>query len=361
MQKRKEKIVMFYPIVSEAQRHAVDETLKTRWIGQGPKVDEFEEKFEEKFNVAYAISMNSGSAAIETACDLIGLEKGDKVITTPLTCTASNLPLIRRRCELIWADIRKDTLNLSLNDVARKALKYGDIKAIMNVHLGGIKSDIVANSIPIIDDSAQALGICRPEANYSCYSFQAIKHITTCDGGMLVVNNNDDYRKAKLLRWFGIDRQKKKINDWQAFREREMIFDIELAGHKRQMHDVAASMGVVGLDEFDDILEHRKRIFEIYKSIKMDGLKIVDGKVNVYWLATFLVEDRENFIKKLYDYNIESNIVQARNDVYQIFGGKRQDLPNMNWIEDRYISIPLHNKISIEDAQYIKEVIQGGW
>lgn len=352
---------MFYPYVSELQQNAVAEVLKTRWIGQGPKVDEFEQKFEEKFNTPYAISVNSGSAAIETACDLIGLGKGDKVITTPLTCTASNLPLVRRGCELIWADIRKDTLNLNLNDVARKALKYGDIKAIMNVHLGGIKSDITAANIPVIDDSAQALGIYRLESDYSCYSFQAIKHITTGDGGMLVVKNNDDYRNAKLLRWFGIDREKKKACDWQAFREREMLFDIELPGHKRQMNDIAAAMGIAGLEEYDKIIKQREEIFNVYQSIKMDGLTLIDGEENVYWLATFLVEDREGFIKKLYDHNIETNVVQARNDIYQIFGGKRQDLPNMNWAEDRYISIPLHNKMSVEDALYIKEVIKEGW
>lgn len=352
---------MFHPHVSEKQRNAVQQVLKTRWIGQGDRVDEFEQKFEEKFSAPYAVSVNSGSAALETAFDLIGLKAGDKVISTPLTCTASNLPLVRRGCEIVWADIRKDTLNLNFNDVARKVVTHGDIKAIVNVHLGGIESDIVAANIPIVDDAAQALGIYRHEAKYNCYSFQAIKHVTTGDGGMLVVNNDADYRKAKLLRWFGIDRNKKKANNWQAYREREMLFDIELAGHKRQMTDIAASMGIAGLEDYDKIVEYRKKIFDIYKSIKMDGLTLIDGEKNVYWLATFLVEKREEFIKKLFDYNIETNVVQARNDMYKIFGGRRQDLPNMNWAETRYISVPLHNMMSIEDAVYIRDVIKSGW
>jgi dTDP-4-amino-4,6-dideoxygalactose transaminase len=361
MQKREEKIVMFYPCVSQKQRDAVDAVLCTRWIGQGPKVDEFEQRFEEKFNAPYAVSLNSCTSAIETACDLLDLKKDDAVITTPLTCTLSNIPLLRRGCKLIWADIRKDTLTLNENDVARKALRHGNVKAIMNVHLGGIRSNISAGSIPIIDDAAQALGVYRPEAKYTCYSFQAIKQMTTCDGGMIVLQNNDDYRKAKLLRWAGIDRDKKKANDWQAFREREMLFDIELLGHKRQMTDVAAAMGIAGLEDFEETQLHRKKIFDIYRSIKMDGLTMVDGEENVYWLATMLIEDRENFVKKLHDYNIETNIVQARNDIYQIFGGQRQDLPNMNWVEDRYISIPLNNKMTLDDAYYIKEVIESGW
>jgi len=361
MKKIENKITMFHPYVTEKMRKAAYDTLGERFIGQGPKVDEFEDKFKEKFNVPFAISVNSGSAALETAFDLLDLKAGDRVVTTPLTCSATNLPLIRRGCELVWADIRKDTLNIDQDDVAKKVLKYGDIKAIMNVHLGGIKSDLEAGIIPIIDDACQALGFYHDKATYTCYSFQAIKTLTTCDGGMIVVKNSEDYQKAKLLRWFGINREIKRANDWRAWREREMLFDVTIAGHKRHMNDVAASMGIAGLEDFDEILNYRKQIFDIYRTIQSNGLKLIDSDTNAYWLATFLIEDRENFIKKLFDYNIETNIVQSRNDVYNIFGGERQELPNMNWAEDRYLSIPLNNIMTLEDAYYIKNVIESGW
>ena len=276
-------------------------------------------------------------------------------------CTASNLPLIRRGCKLIWADIRKDTLNLDNEDVQQKMKDNPDVKAIMNVHLGGIESDICDPFVIVINDAAQALGIYRPQNDYNCYSFQAIKHITTGDGGMITVNDEEKYKKAKLLRWFGIDRERKKKNNWQAFKEREMVFDIEIPGHKRQMTDIAASMGIAGLEDYDKILNYRKKIFDIYKLIKVDGFTLVDGEKNVYWLATVLVDKRDDFVKKLHDYKIETNLVQIRNDIFNIFGGKRQDLPNMNWVEDRYISIPLHNKMTIKDALYIKKVIESGW
>ena len=361
MRKTKETIPIFYPYVTSKQRKAVNDVLKTRWIGQGPKVEEFEKKFEDRFNAKYAVSVNSGSAALETACDLANLKEGDKVIVTPLTCTASNLPLIRRGCKLIWADIRKDTLNLDNEDVQQKMKDNPDVKAIMNVHLGGIESDICDPFVIVINDAAQALGIHRPQNDYNCYSFQAIKHVTTGDGGMITVNDEEKYKKAKLLRWFGIDRERKKKNNWQAFKEREMVFDIEIPGHKRQMTDIAASMGIAGLEDYDKILNYRKKIFDIYKLIKVDGFTLVDGEKNVYWLATVLVDKRDDFVKKLHDYKIETNLVQIRNDIFNIFGGKRQDLPNMNWVEDRYISIPLHNKMTIKDALYIKKVIESGW
>lgn len=364
MTKEKKKIVMFHPFVTEAQRKAVNETLKTRWIGQGPKVDQFEEDFKKKFKIPYAVAVNSGSAAIETVCDLLDLSPGDKVITTPLTCTATNLPFARRGCQLLFADIRKDTLNIDPDSVERLIELNPDVKLIINVHLGGIKSDLPSHaSIPTLDDAAQALGIYRGNAaNYTAYSFQAIKHITTGDGGMFVCRNEEEYRDAKLLRWFGIDREKKIAANWEPImHEREMTFDIELLGWKRQMTDIAASMGIEGVKAYDAIMEKRRQIFEVYRSIKVGGFRLVDSEENVYWLATALVDRRADFRKKLADRGVETNLVQVRNDIYKVFGGQRLTLPNLNEIENQYISIPLHNVMTVEDAQYIKQVIEEGW
>src|SRR5438045_981972 len=113
-------IDLFHPYVTQEMREAVDEVLHSRFIGQGPKVDLFEKLFKEKFNLNYAVSLNSGTAALETAYDLIDLKPGDEVISTPLTCTATNLPLIRKGVKIVWADILKDTLCIDPEDVNRK-------------------------------------------------------------------------------------------------------------------------------------------------------------------------------------------------------------------------------------------------
>jgi perosamine synthetase len=359
-QKRKEKIVMFYPYVTEKQRQAVDATLQSRFIGQGPRVDEFEKLFAERFRIPYCASVSSGSAALETACDILGLRSGDYVIATPLTCTATNIPLIRRGCKLLWADIDPNTLNMSQKSVDELLEKY-DVKAVFNVHLGGIMSNIHTKKTPIVDDAAQAIGVFRREAAFTCYSFQAIKQITTGDGGMFCSKFSTFHHQAKLLRWFGIDREKKQKNNWEAYRDREMVFDIELPGHKRQMNDIAASMGIAGLEDFDSAQKHRAKLFEVYKSINTPGFALIDGAKNVHWLATVCVKNRDKFRKHLLSWNIECSTVQNRNDVYNIFGGVRQDLPVMNALENEYISIPLHTKMSIRDAEYIKEVILMGW
>lgn len=352
-------INLFHPLVTKKMREAVDEVLRSRFIGQGPKVDEFEREFVRKFRVPYAIALNSGTAALETAYDLLGLGAGDEVISTPLTCTATNLLLLRRGVKIIWADILEQTLCIDPLDVRSKVTPK--TKAIVQVHLGGIRADVGYMHIPVISDAAQALGIFT--GDFTACSFQAIKHITTGDGGMLVVNNQKCEHDAKLLRWFGIDREKKIANNWQAYKERKMTFDIELPGTKRHMNDIAASMGIAGLQEYDNIILHRRLLFEIYKDrlADMTGIKLVDGEPNTYWLCTVLVEKRDDFAKMLFEADIDTNVVQVRNDIYKVFGGERADLPVMNDVEHRYLALPLGTHLTEEDVHYVCDVIEKGW
>jgi len=352
-------IDLFYPFIPREAIDAVSETLHSRFIGQGPKVDQFEKEFCKLFELRYAVSTNSGTSALETAYDLIGLKEGDEVISTPLTCTATNLPLIRRGVKIVWADILPTTLCIDPVDVRNKTTEK--TKAIVQVHLGGIQSMVQYSEVPIVSDACQALGIFT--GDYTCNSFQAIKHITTGDGGMIVVHNEREYKKAKLLRWFGIDREKKIANNWQAYTKRAMTFDIEVAGTKRHLTDIAAAMGLVGLEYYHSIIAYRKHIFNIYKKelAGIDGIKLVDGLNNKYWLATVLVERRDDFAKKMFECDIDNNIVQVRNDIYAIFGGKRADLPVMNALEEKYISIPLTMNTTEENAHFICDKIKEGW
>ena len=115
-------INLFYPYIPKEAIVGVVDTLGTRWVGQGPKVDQFEDEYAKKFNQRYCVSVNSGSSALETAYELVGIKPGDEVIATPLTCTATNIPLLRMGAKIVWADIRRDTLNLDRKDVLRKIL-----------------------------------------------------------------------------------------------------------------------------------------------------------------------------------------------------------------------------------------------
>jgi perosamine synthetase len=342
-------IVMAYPYLPEEAIAEVADTLRSRWIGQGPKVARFEDLFCEKFGVAHAVAVNSGTAALELAYDLVGIGPGDEVITTPLTCTATNIPILRRGATVVFADVRRDTLTIDPEDIGRKITRR--TKAIVNVHLHGIESRLPDFGIPVVSDAAQALGIFTGE--YSCCSFQAIKHITTGDGGMLVCRSAEDARRARLWRWFGIDRELKLRHNWQPYKEREILFDIEYPGYKFQMNDIAASLGIVGLRHYDQIVAHRAAMFEIYRQA---GLPLVDGPNNKYGYACVLVEKRDAFCAYLNERGVETNVMEVRNDLYSIFSRFRCDLPNMDWVEERYVCIPLHNRMSVEDAEYVGAV-----
>jgi dTDP-4-amino-4,6-dideoxygalactose transaminase len=351
---------MFHPHIPKEAIDKVVDTLNSRWIGQGPKVELFEKKFGELFNVKYSVFLNSGSAALETAYELIGLKPGDEVISTPLTCTATNIPLLRMGVKIVWADIQENNLCLDPKDVQKKINEK--TKAIVNVHLGGIENTLGEMPVPIVSDACQALGVFS--GDYVCNSFQAIKQISTADGGMLTVRNEEEYKKAKLMRWFGIDREKKVKNNWQCYTERQMTFDIEVLGHKRQPTDIDASLVLVGLKYYYEWQEYRRKLYNIYitELSKVDGITVIDGEKNMYWLCTISVEKRrDDFAKMLFENHIDSNLVQIRNDVYKIFGGKRAELPIMNKIEDKYISIPIGMHVSEEDANYIVDVIKKGW
>lgn len=337
---------------------ALSDVFDSRWLGQGPQVVKFEEAFGDKFGYRYCLGVNSGSAALELAYHLIGIGYGDEVLTVVLTCTATNIPLLRKRAKIQFLDI-SDNLTVDFEDLKRKISQK--TKAIVVVNLGGIQVDkrifplAKKNGIPVVIDACQSLGITETFGDYICYSFQAIKHFTTGDGGMLVLRNKKDYQRAKKLRWFGINRDAKRKAGWRALVNHKTAMEIEEAGYKYHMNDIAATLGMVGLKYSDEILEHRRAICHAYdKRLPSHYKKIYGGS---YWQFGILAKNRNNLIKYLRNNHIECDLVHLRNDIFKIFGGKRQDLPNMNRFESQYLYLPLNSKVTIEDVEYISKLL----
>lgn len=360
----KKTIPIFWPYIPKKRiLKELSHTLSGRWLGQGPKVDQFEQEFNKKFNYKYSLFVNSGTSALELAYHLVGIKPGDEFIVPVLNCTAGQTALLRHKAKIVFADIEKDTLNIDPKDVERKITSK--TKAIVAVNLGGIavnkKLYAIAkkHKIPVIVDLAQDH---HPESgkygDYLCYSFQAIKHMTTCDGGMLVVRREADYQRAKKLRWFGIDRELKNRNNFQAWQKREMTFDIEEAGYKFQPTDIDASFGLAALPDLDRVLKYRADLAGEYRKnlSSLDQVGIING--GSHWLFCLLANDRDNLAEFLTKNGIENNLVHLRNDIYQIFGGKRQNLPNMNWIEPRYLYLPLNTNVTKLDVRYISNKIK---
>lgn len=366
-----EGIVLFYPNIPANAIDEVSKVLQSRWIGQGPKVAQFEKEFEEKFCVTNtALAVGSGTDGLHLGYILAGIEPGDEVIVPVFTCTATNIPLLYMGAKIIFADVDPETLNIDVNHV--RQLVNERTKAIICVHYAGLPCDMdelmaIAreHNIPLIDDSAHALGATYKGqkigemTDFSMFSFQAIKHITTGDGGMLTIKNKDLVEKAKRIRWFGIDRSAKQMGHWEN--------DIFEVGYKYQMNDISAALGIAALAEFDNTLKYRQSLFAEYTKqlAGIAGLHIIGTGVtdreHAAWLCTVIVENRTDFMKKLRDNKIESSQVHYRNDRYTVFGGRRSDLPNMDSVEEKYLVLPLHHKMTLQDVAYIAQVAKSGW
>lgn len=350
-------IPLFWPAIhKEEWLKALEKVFSTRWIGQGPMVEKFEKLFGKKFGYDYCISVNSGTAALELAYQLIGIKDGDEVLTPVFTCTATNIPLVRRGAKLNFLDIN-DKLVVDYNDVKRKISKK--TKALVVVNLGGIRVDervfdlAEKLRVPVVVDAAQSVGIPEPRGDYICYSFQAIKHFTTGDGGMLIVRNKNEYNRVKKLRWFGIDREAKKRANWKWLVNHQMAMDIEEPGFKYHMNDISAAMGIVGLRRSDRTLEYRKKLCRLYKK-NLPNHQVIFG--DACWLIAILTDKRDELMDKLTKNGVENDLIQIRNDAFSVFG-KMVDLPNMLKIQDKYLYLPLHPKVTPEDVIYITKII----
>lgn len=364
-------VVLFHPFVPKEAAERVAEVLSTRWIGQGPLVDKFEAEFEEIIGVGKSLAVGSGTDALHLAYLLAGVEPGDEVICPVFTCTATNLPLLYIGATPVFADIDPKTMNISPSSI--RELITEKTKAIVTVDYGGLPCDYAEINeiarefgLKVIDDAAHAIGaeyrgtLIGAVADFTTYSFQAIKHITTGDGGMLHVKDPELAEKGRRLRWFGIDRKAKFAGIWAN--------DITEIGYKYQMTDIGAAMGIAGLSHLPSVLSHRRELLKAYE----EGLKDVHGLYNVgsesqsdrlhsAWLHTILIDDREGLQQKLKSYGVESGQVHYRNDMYSIFGKHREYLHNMDEIESRYLVLPLHMKVSIKDVEKICGIIKAGW
>lgn len=367
-----EGIPLFYPHVPKNAINEVADTLSGRWIGQGPKVEKFEKLFKKTFLAKHeALAVGSGTDALHLAYLLADISAGDEVVVPVFTCTATNIPLLYIGAKPVFADLDPETMNLSLPDVEKKITNR--TKAIVCVDYGGVPNDYDAlnklcqkYNLKLISDGAHAIGTkykgvnAAQLADFTIFSFQAIKTLTTGDGGLLAIKDCSLLEKAKRLRWFGIDRTAKQGGVWEN--------DISEIGYKYQMNDISAAIGLAGLEEIESVITMRNSLFRYYEeNIRTNRVKIV-GKsqtkdyFNSAWLITLVVDtDRFGLMKKLREAGIESAQVHYRNDRYSIFGGRRSDLPLMDDLEDRYLVLPLHLRMSKETVVRICQIINAGW
>ena len=344
---RKQKSVpLFYPHIPKNAKKIMSKILSTRWIGQGPLVDKFEKVFSKKFcNKHSTIAVGSGTDALHLAYLLSDLKEDDEVICPVFTCTATNIPLLYIRSKIKFADIDPDTFNVSLDSIKKLITKK--TKAIVFVNYGGLLCDLDG-----LNKLVKNKSICD-YADFTIFSFQAIKHITSGDGGALCIRDKKLVNKAKRIRWFGINRERKQNGTWEN--------DIKEIGYKYQMTDLGAGLLLESIKEFKKIRKIRNEIYKTYlKYIKFDKkiscLKNKDKKASpVIWLFTIISPYKNIIQKELRKYKIETNQVHFRNDKYSIFKSfsKKSKFRNMDKLEEQYLVLPVHTKMSAKDAKNI--------
>lgn len=359
--KEEMKKQLFYPNVSQRMIDNAMSTLDSKWIAQGPQVKLFEERFAEEISGHYPIATNSTTGALHLAYLLSDIQEGDEVITTVFTCTATNIPLLWMKANIVFADIQKETLNIDPKDVERKISNR--TKAIVCMNYSGYPCELEhlrhladKHNCKLICDNAHGIKTMykgkRIEdwCDYVIYSFQAIKFITTADGGMVVTKDKDEAKLLKKMRWFGIDKEEKMNDTWDG--------KIDVVGYKYHMNDLSASMGLAALETLDDLLASYKHKYNLYKSYFEDLLiPSTDDDFNS-WLMTVRIErDLKRLMHYLKENNIESGQIHFRNDQYDIFGGKKLELPNMDAMENSYLVLPMNNTISDDDIEYISSCI----
>lgn len=341
----------------------VQEVMYSGNITEGEAVKQFESALKVEFGTP-VLTINSCTSAIDMALHLVGVERGDEVISTPMTCAATNVHVVLRGATLVWADISRDTGNILPESVA--SLVTDKTKAILVVDWGGRPVDcdeirkLLPRPIPIIQDAAHSFMATYDDGkiahgdsrsgDYVAWSFQAIKHLTTGDGGALKVPSHQ-FERARRIRWFGIDRDVKV-----KFR---FLQDIPEAGYKYHMNDIVATIGLANLHgAVDCVSSHRANASKLFNLLA--GLKTVKlpppSSGSSWWFFSLRTPDWERFVEFAENKGIGAGPVHGRNDDYSGFTGRSGDLSGVDYYSKHHVGIPCGWWVG--NTQYIADVVR---
>lgn len=339
-------------------KEIVSEVLDSGFIGQGLKVEEFEDLLWKELNSSVRpVTVNSCTSAIDLALDLIGVGPGDEVISTPQTCFASQVGAMHKSAIIRWADIDPITGCMDPNSIGR--LITDKTKAIIAVNWAGRFCDfksIKSFGIPVIEDAAHCWDVFGHDCergDYICYSFQAIKFLTTGDGGVLIPPKEKE-EGARLLRWYGLDRTK-----GQSFRCTQ---NIKEAGFKYHMNDIAASIGIKNIPHArESVLDHRKNSKFLIDQISNNDIVIPEWDKNgSYWIFSLhVINGRKNeFLEYMKENSITVSPVHYRNDEYDCtIKFKEFNLPGVNQFSDTQVCIPNGWWLTEIELNYIVDTV----
>lgn len=352
-------IPLFKVFMADDAPARVTETLQSGYIGEGPRVQEFEQAFGQLVGSPFPpLALNSCTAALDLALHLAGVGLGSEVISTPMTCTATNGVIVNRGAKIVWADVDPVTGLIDPCDVDRKMTRR--TKAVMAVdwagrscNYQGLRDATIKWAIPIIQDAAHNLLVdMHNRGDYVCWSFQAIKHLTTGDGGALLAPTQQ-MERARLLRWYGLDRTSSA-----DFRCAQTICE---AGFKYHMNDIAASIGLANIPHAQWIVDRHRDNAAQYAVELQDALGITlpppDPGAS-WWLYCVQVEDQAGFIAYLTSRGIGASPVHRRNDVHPAFDFPNGPLPGVDAFSSSEVALPVGWWVSEEDRKQVVSVVK---
>ena len=344
----------------------LERVLYSGMIGEGEEVRRFEERFGAWLGGRPVLSFASGTVALHTALMMAGVKAGDQVISTAMTAEPTNMAIKHCGAEIVWADVDPMTGNLDPASVA--AAMTPRTRAIIVVHYGGMPADldrlrqVAADAgVVLIEDAAHALGARHRglpiggSGAMTMFSFQAIKHMTTVDGGMLAIDDPERLAEGRRLRWFGIDRQQDRLT-----------VEVAEVGYKYHMNNVTAAIGLAQMDHIDGVIARHidnGRYFDRALA-QMPGLTPSPHPPHVepsYWFYTVLAERSGDLQRALAASGIASSKIHRRNDLHPVFASSRRPLPGLDRFWESALHIPCGWWVDDVARERIVAALRKGW
>jgi len=378
---REDFLVFGSPLIEQLEINEVVDSMKSGWLGTGPKVHRFEEMFREYKGAKYAMALNSCTAALHLAILAIGILPGDEVLVPTMTFAATANTVIHAGGTPVLVDCQRDTMNIDPVDIERKITPK--TKAIVPVHFAGRSCDMDTimdiaemHNLKVVEDCAHAI-----ETEYhdkkagtfgevGCFSFYVTKNIVTGEGGMAITNNEDYADKIKIFGLHGMSKDAwKRFND-SGYKHYQVV----CPGFKYNMMDIQAAIGIHQLPRIDRYWMRRHEIWERYNEYFNDLPIFTPAPVepntrHAYHLYTLLLDidrlniTRDQFLDEMLRRKIGVGVHYVALHIHpyyrQTFGYKRGDFPNAEWISDRIVSIPLSAKLTEEDVMGVVEAVKG--
>jgi perosamine synthetase len=366
-------IPVFKPTMGEEESKAVADVLMSGWIGLGPKTAEFEKQFAAYIGTAYAVAVNSATAALHLAMKVMEVEGGE-VISTPMTFVSTNHAILYNRAAPVFCDIEPDTLNIDASRI--EALITPQTRAIMVVHYGGYSADMetvlqVARSygLKVIEDAAHGCGgeWCGRKlgsiGDIGCFSFQAVKNLATGDGGMIVTNDEEIYERLLRLRWVGINRDTWS-RDAGSDRGYSWYYNVDELGFKYHMNDIAAAIGLVQLSKLDCMNARRREISDCYSRAfqEIEGMETPAVKRYMTRPAchNYVIKypDRDGLNAHLKSCGVSTGVHYIPNNHYEMYRNCRGETPVCERVWKNLLTLPLYPDLNADELGLIIDEVK---